>query len=81
MGRQPWVVYGHLRTADALSEAVNAGHIIFSLIFFTLIYLLLLVLFFYLANKKIQKGPYEEDESENRLMLKDIAEQFEKRKK
>jgi hypothetical protein len=39
------------------------------------------LLFFYLANKKIQKGPYEEDESENRLMLKDIAEQFENRKK
>ncbi len=81
MGRQPWVVYGHLKTADALSESVNAGHIIFSLIFFTLIYMLLLVLFFYLANKKIQNGPYEEEDSENRLMLKDIAEQFENRKK
>ena len=79
MGRQPWVVYGHLRTADALSESVNAGHIIFSLIFFTLIYLLLLLLFFYLANKKIQNGPFEEDESDNRLRLKDIADQFEKR--
>lgn len=80
MGRQPWVVYGHLKTADALSESVNAGHVLFSLIFFTLIYLLLLILFFYLLNKKIRKGPYEEDESENRLKLKDIAVQFESKK-
>ncbi len=76
MGRQPWVVYGHLKTADALSESVNAGHVLFSLIFFTLIYILLLILFFYLLNKKIKKGPYEEDESENRLKLRDIAVQF-----
>ncbi|MDX2414576.1 MAG: cytochrome ubiquinol oxidase subunit I [Bacteroidales bacterium] len=76
MGRQPWVVYGHLKTADALSESVTAGHVLFSLIFFTLIYILLLVLFFYLLNKKIKKGPYEEDESENRLKLRDIAVQF-----
>ncbi len=76
MGRQPWVVYGHLKTADALSESVNAGHVLFSLIFFTLIYILLLLLFFYLLNKKIKKGPYEEDESENRLKLRDIAVKF-----
>ncbi|MEE4116527.1 MAG: cytochrome ubiquinol oxidase subunit I [Marinilabiliaceae bacterium] len=79
MGRQPWVVYGHLKTSDALSEAVNSGHVIFSLIFFTLIYLLLLLLFFYLANKKIQNGPYLEEDAEDRLRLRDIAEQFENR--
>ena len=81
MGRQPWVVYGHLKTSEALSEAVNSGHIIFSLIFFTLIYLLLLLLFFYLANKKIQNGPYQEEDAEDRLRLRDIAEQFENRNK
>ncbi len=81
MGRQPWVVFGHLRTADALSEAVTANQVVFSLIFFTLIYGLLLVLFIYLLDKKIKGGPYDESEIQDRLRLKDIAVQFEKSEK
>ena len=81
VGRQPWVVYGHLRTADALSESVTAQNVIFSLIFFTLIYALLFILFIYLLDKKIKAGPYEEDDIENRLKLKDIALQFENKNK
>lgn len=57
MGRQPWVVYGLLRTSDALSAAVTANQVWFSLILFTLIYLILFVLFIYLLNKKIKHGP------------------------
>jgi cytochrome d ubiquinol oxidase subunit I len=76
MGRQPWVVFGHLKTADAISESVTAGDVMFSLVFFTLIYLLLLVLFIYLLDKKIRKGPYDESDIDNRLKLKDIALQF-----
>jgi cytochrome d ubiquinol oxidase subunit I len=56
-GRQPWVVYGLLRTSDALSKAVTANQIVFSLILFTLVYALLFLLFLYLLNKKIQHGP------------------------
>ncbi|MCF8347077.1 MAG: cytochrome ubiquinol oxidase subunit I, partial [Bacteroidales bacterium] len=81
MGRQPWVVYGHLKTADAISESVTAQHVWFSLIFFTLIYAVLLTLFIYLLNKKIKNGPYDESEVEDRLKLKDIAAQFESSKK
>ena len=80
MGRQPWVVWGHLRTADALSESVTAGNVLFSLVFFTLVYLLLFVLFIYLLNKKIKKGPYDESDIEDRLRLKDIAVQFDSTK-
>lgn len=61
MGRQPWVVYGLLRTSDALSTAVTADQVLSSLILFALVYLLLLILFVYLLNKKIKHGPYEED--------------------
>jgi cytochrome d ubiquinol oxidase subunit I len=57
MGRQPWVVYGHLRTSQALSETVTANHVAFSLILFTLIYILLFGLFIYLLNRKIKHGP------------------------
>lgn len=59
MGRQPWVVYGLLRTSDALSSAVTAEQVLSSLILFSLIYALLLVLFIYLLNKKIKHGPDE----------------------
>ncbi len=61
VGRQPWIVYGLLRTSDGLSKAVVADQVIFSLILFTLIYALLLVLFIYLLNEKIQHGPAESD--------------------
>lgn len=56
-GRQPWVVYGLLRTSDALSAAVTANQVLFSLILFAFVYLLLFVLFIYLLNKKIKHGP------------------------
>jgi cytochrome d ubiquinol oxidase subunit I len=57
MGRQPWVVYGLLRTSEALSEAVTAEQVLFSLILFFIVYLFLFLLFIYLLNKKIQHGP------------------------
>ncbi|OOV25911.1 cytochrome ubiquinol oxidase subunit I [Flavobacterium sp. LM5] len=59
MGRQPWVVYGHLRTSQAFSQEVSSQQILFSLILFTLVYTLLLLLFIYSVNKKIKHGPYE----------------------
>ena len=57
VGRQPWIVYGLLRTSDALSKAVKADAVLTSLILFTVIYLLLFVLFIFLLNEKIQHGP------------------------
>ncbi len=63
VGRQPWIVYGLLRTSDALSKAVSADQVLFSLIMFFLIYSLLFVLFIYLLNEKIKKGPEHADES------------------
>jgi cytochrome d ubiquinol oxidase subunit I len=63
VGRQPWIVYGLLRTSDGLSKAVEAGQIWFSLILFLVIYSLLFVLFIYLLNEKIKKGPEHADET------------------
>ncbi len=56
-GRQPWVVYGLLRTSDALSKMVTANQVLFSLILFTLVYAVLFALFIYMLNKKIKQGP------------------------
>jgi len=60
VGRQPWIVYGLLRTSDGLSKVVQADAVLTSLILFTVIYLLLFVLFIFLLNEKIQHGPEHE---------------------
>ncbi len=68
VGRQPWVVYGLLRTSHALSSALREEQIWFSLILFTFVYVLLFCLFLYLLNKKIKHGPvghYEEEDEED----------------
>jgi len=56
IGRQPWIVYGLLRTSDAYSKVVPASHIVASLIMFGLIYALLFGIFLYVLNDKIQHG-------------------------
>jgi cytochrome d ubiquinol oxidase subunit I len=61
VGRQPWIVQGLLRTADAWSPVVGAGEVLFSIVLFGAVYLLLFALFLYLLNHKIQHGPAEED--------------------
>jgi cytochrome bd ubiquinol oxidase subunit I len=61
VGRQPWIVYNLLRTSDGLSRVVSSGQVLTSIILFSLIYLLLLILFIYLLNDKIQHGPAAED--------------------
>ncbi len=73
MGRQPWVVYGLLRTSDAFSQTVTANQILFSLILFFLVYALLFVLFVYLLKKKIQFGPYDESEENKRPFTEDLT--------
>jgi cytochrome d ubiquinol oxidase subunit I len=57
IGRQPWIVYGLLRTSDALSKTVQAHAVLGSLVLFTVVYILLFAVFIYLLNKKIQHGP------------------------
>lgn len=57
VGRQPWIIYGLMKTADAASVVVSAGEILFSLIMFGLIYTLLFVMFVMLFLKIVKKGP------------------------
>jgi len=59
VGRQPWVVYGLLRTSDGLSRAVGADAILGSIAMFGVIYLLLFAVWVYVLNDKIQHGPEE----------------------
>ena len=59
VGRQPWIVYGLLRTSEGISRVVSRGMVLTSLVLFSFIYLLLLVLFVYLLDQKIKHGPDE----------------------
>lgn len=61
LGRQPWIVYNLLRTSEGLSRAVEANQVAFSIILFTLIYILLFITFIYLLNNKIQHGPVDDE--------------------
>jgi cytochrome d ubiquinol oxidase subunit I len=57
LGRQPWLVYGILRTADGGSPNVHAGTTLFTLIGFCGLYALLSVLFLFLVAREIGHGP------------------------
>ena len=57
MGRQPWVVYGQLRTADGVSPSVGLGSVLTSLIVFTLLYGGLAVIEAWLLVRTIRSGP------------------------
>jgi cytochrome d ubiquinol oxidase subunit I len=57
LGRQPWLVYGVLRTQDGYSATVSYGNALFSLLGFMGIYLLLGILFLFLVVREIGHGP------------------------
>jgi len=60
LGRQPWLVYGLLRTAAGASPTVHSGTALFTLIGFCGIYLVLGVLFLFLIGREISHGPEPE---------------------
>ena len=57
MGRQPWVVYGVLRTADGVSPSVGAAGVLTSLVVFTLLYGALAVVDGVLMVRYAKAGP------------------------
>jgi len=56
MGRQPWVVFGLMTTANGVSPTVGAGLVATSLITFTLLYAVLAVIEVGLVVKTIRQG-------------------------
>ncbi len=57
VGRQPWIVYGVLKTSDAVSRAISRGQVVASLVGFTLLYGTLGAVDIYLLTKYARKGP------------------------
>lgn len=58
--RQPWAVFGLIRTADGVSAVVSAGAVLFTMITFTILYGFLAFIEFGLILKVIKNGPAEE---------------------
>lgn len=60
MGRQPWVVFGLMKTEDAISPSVTANEMLFSLIAFTTLYSILGIITIYLFVKHIKKENHDD---------------------
>ncbi len=59
VGRQPWLVYGLMRTTEGYSKYVHAGNALFTLLGFMGLYALLAILFLFLVHRIIARGPVE----------------------
>ncbi|HEX8068762.1 MAG TPA: cytochrome ubiquinol oxidase subunit I [Pyrinomonadaceae bacterium] len=57
VGRQPWLVYGLMRTAHGFSPNVSSGNGLFTLLGFMGMYFVMGVLFLYLIQREIAHGP------------------------
>jgi len=57
MGRQPWLVYGLLRTEEGFSKLVSAGNGWFTFLGFAGMYTVLGMLFLFLVRREIEHGP------------------------
>lgn len=57
VGRQPWIVYGVLKTSEAASRSVSVTQVTVSLVGFTLLYSFLGLVDMYLLAKYAKKGP------------------------
>jgi len=64
-GRQPWAVFGLIRTSDGVSAVVSAGSVLFTMIVFTLLYGVLAFIEVGLTLKVIKNGPQTELDYEN----------------
>jgi cytochrome d ubiquinol oxidase subunit I len=56
-GRQPWLIYGLMRTPAGVSPHVSAGNALFTLIGFMGMYAVLAILFLLLVYQEIERGP------------------------
>jgi cytochrome d ubiquinol oxidase subunit I len=60
LGRQPWLVYGVMRTADGTSPTVSAGNVAFSTVGYMGLYFVLGVMFLGLVGKLLARGPVQQ---------------------
>jgi len=64
LGRQPWLIYGVMRTDQGFSSRVSAGNTLFTLLGFMGLYMVLGILFLFLVHREIDHGPAQEPAAE-----------------
>jgi cytochrome bd ubiquinol oxidase subunit I len=57
LGRQPWLIYGVMRTIHGASPNLSAGNGLFSLLGFMGMYMVLGMLFLFLIAREVAQGP------------------------
>jgi len=73
LGRQPWIVYGLLQTAQGSSATLSAGNILFTLLGFAGMYLLLGLLYVVLVVYEALRGPVPAAEEKVSQQVVDFA--------
>jgi len=63
LGRQPWLIWGLMRTSQGASPTVSSGNGTFTLVGFMGLYFVLGVLFIFLVGREIAHGPGGEGET------------------
>jgi cytochrome bd ubiquinol oxidase subunit I len=69
VGRQPWAVYGQLRTADAVAP-ITLGEVSGSFLLFAAVYAVLLVAFFYYGVRTVRRGAGAADAASEPLAVR-----------
>jgi cytochrome d ubiquinol oxidase subunit I len=57
VGRQPWVVYGQMRTADAVSPSLTGADVLASLLLYIVVYLVIFPAGALIMARIVRKGP------------------------
>jgi cytochrome d ubiquinol oxidase subunit I len=66
VGRQPWIVQGLMRTRDGVSKVVSGPELVFSIVLFSVLYVVLGALWLFLLRREIVHGPQTGSEGEVR---------------
>lgn len=71
VGRQPWIVYGLMKTADAVSPSLTGSDVLVSLLFYMAVYLIIFPVGGWMMFRIIRKGPHDpipDDEEDEPLV-------------
>ena len=69
LGREPWIIYNLMRTAEAYSENVSTGNAAFTLLGFMGMYAFISVLFLFMMFRVIGEGPSSESRAQTHLPI------------